>query len=70
MRNTRRNNRETPARPSKLLDNRLEHRLQLARRTWQQDDQLCFVFDPEARSGSVLVGQHGGARRHHRLGGG
>ena len=68
MRNTRRNNRDTPtATEQALLDNRFEHRLQLARRTRQQDNQFCFVFDPEAWSGSVLVRQHGRARRHHCL---
>ena len=68
MRNTRRNNRDAPQRPSRRSwITASQHRLQLARRTRQQDNQFCFVFDPEAGSGSILVRQHGRARRHHCL---
>ena len=50
-----------------LLDQRLEHRLQLARRTRQQHDEFFVVFDPQSRRRSVLVRQDDGAPRHHGL---
>ena len=50
-----------------LLNDGLEHRLQLSRRPGQQHDQLSLVLDPQARCGPVPVRQHRGALRHHRL---
>ena len=50
-----------------FLDDGVEHRLELPRRTWQEHNQLPLMLDPEPGRRSVLVRQHRRALGHHRL---